>query len=404
MITFHYKARDQQAKLIEGMMEADSQNAVAVKLKDLGYLPIIISVTQTQSSSRLTWQPFQVIKLSDVNVFTRQLYTLQKAGITLIGSLNAIKEQTNSFSFQRIIEQIIRNIESGMTLSAAMHQHPRVFNSIYISMIKSAEASGKLVEILERLAILGEHDERIRLKINNAMRYPLIVVIAIILAFIILTITVVPRFVSIFSQFKTALPWPTQILIGVHHLVVNYWWLCLLVMFGGAFIFKRFISTKVGAHWWDGIRLKIPIFGSLWLNIIMSRFCRITGILMQSGVPILSVLDLVSEGIGNTVVADVVEDIRTHVNEGKGMLAPMKQSKLFPPLVTQMVAVGEESGRLAELLAHASDYYDSQVDYTVNNLISLIEPLLIFVLGILVLIMALGIFTPMWNLMNLFKA
>lgn len=404
MPLYRYKARDQQAKLIEGVMSGDSENAVAQKLKQTGYLPVLITVTQSESGQLShAFDRFQSVKFSDINVFTRQLYTLQKAGLTLLASLNAVKEQANNQHFKTIIEQMIRDIEGGSSLSAAMTQHPKIFNPIYVNMIKAGEISGKLAEILERLAVLGEHDEKIRLKISAAVRYPLMVVCSIVIGFGVLVTVVIPKFSQLFLKFKTDLPVPTKILIFIHHAVVYYWWLVILIAIGVYFLFRNFVRTERGSYVWDGFKLSVPVFGPLLLNLIMSRFCRITGILLRSGIPILQILDLVAQGVGNAVVAKIIQDIKGHVNEGKGMLLPMKQSKLFPPLVTQMVAVGEETGRLDELLIHASDYYDSQVEYTISNLIVLIEPFLIFFLGIAVLLMALGIFTPMWNLMNLFK-
>lgn len=404
MPLYRYKARDQQAKLIEGVMSGDSENAVAQKLKQTGYLPVLIAVTKSESSQLSgVFDKFQSVKFVDLNVFTRQLYTLQRAGLTLLASLNAVKEQANNKYFKTIIEQMIRDIEGGSSLSVSMAQHPKIFNSIYVNMIKAGEVSGKLVEILERLAFLGEHDEKIRLKISAAVRYPLMVVCSIVLGFGVLVTVVIPKFSQLFSKFKTDLPVPTKILIVIHYAVVHYWWLLILLVMGAYFLFRKFVKTEQGAYLWDGLRLKTPVFGPLLLNLIMSRFCRITGTLMRSGIPILQILDLVAQGVGNAVVARIIHDIESHVNEGKGMLLPMKQSKLFPPLVTQMVAVGEETGRLDELLIHASDYYDAQVEYTISNLIVLIEPFLIFFLGMAVLLMALGIFMPMWNLMNLFK-
>jgi MSHA biogenesis protein MshG len=219
----------------------------------------------------------------------------------------------------------------------------------------------------------------------------------------VLTVLVVPRYAKIYEQYAKALPLPTQILLGINYAVTKLWWLLIITGIAANFIFKQYISTKIGRFSWDSFKLKVPVFGPLLLKLSISRFTRITGTLMKSGIPILKILDIASGSTGNEVVAKAVTNIKNNVMEGKGIAAPMKVSGLFPPIVTQMVSVGEDTGKLDVLLIHVSNYYDEQVDYTINNLTSLIEPILIFVLGLGVLFMALGIFLPMWNLMSIFK-
>ena len=403
MATFQYKARDKSTKLIQGVMGAESENAVAVKLEQMGYIPIAIFPARVEFRFDRIFDRFSSVGFWELNIFTRQLFTLQKAGLPLLNSLNALKQQTTNRLLRNVIEQVSRDIEGGSDFSSALGRHPRVFNALYVNMIKSGEVSGKLPAILERLAVLGEQDEVVRLRIQAAMRYPAIVVIAIVIGFLVLVTLVMPRFAQLYSQFNTLLPMPTQILLGVNYTVTKFWWLLLAVVAIVIVLFRQFITTKPGRFWWNNVQLKVPVIGPLLLTLTMSRFCRITGMLMQSGVPILQILDLVAESVGNKVVAKVIQSIKNSVNEGKGISGPMKASNLFPPIVTQMVAVGEETGKVDELLLHVSDYYDVQADHTIKNLVSLIEPLLIFVLGLAVLFMALGIFLPMWNMMQLFK-
>jgi MSHA biogenesis protein MshG len=302
-----------------------------------------------------------------------------------------------------VIAQISRDIESGLSLSGALEKYPLIFDQLYINMVASGEVSGRLDQVLERLASLREHDETIRLRIKSATRYPMIVVIAIVIGFIVLTTLVVPRYAKIYAQYTTTLPLPTQILLGINYAVTKLWWLLIIIGTAAYFLFKQYIKTKLGRISWDSIKLKIPVFGPLFLKLSISRFTRITGTLMRSGIPILKILDISSGATGNVIISKAILNIKENVTEGKGMSEPMKISGLFPPIVTQMVAVGEETGKLDDLLIHVSDYYDEQVDYTINNLTSLIEPILIFVLGLGVLFMALGIFLPMWNLMSIFK-
>jgi MSHA biogenesis protein MshG len=403
MPNYLYKGRDKFSKPVSGVMFADNENSVAIKLTQLGFTPV--SIIQTN-------QPTKVVKLlgagsrvkaTDLNMFTRQLATLQKAGLPILLSLTALREQTQNKIFKEVIGQLSRDIESGLSLSAALEKYPLIFNALYVNMVASGEASGRLDQVLERLAVLSEYDQTIRLRIKSATRYPMIVVIAMIIGFIILTLLVIPRYAKIYAQYTTALPLPTQILLGINYAFTKFWPLLIVSATAVYFLFKRYVNTKIGRITWDSLKLKVVIFGPLVLKLSIARFTRITGTLMRSGIPILKILDIAVGSTGNQIVSKAIINIRNNVSEGKGMSEPMKISGLFPPIVTQMVAVGEETGKLDELLIHVSNYYDEQVNYTITNLTSLIEPILIFILGLGVLFMALGIFLPMWNLMSIFK-
>ena len=403
MPNYKYKARDKFSKSFSGIMSAENENAVAVKLNQLGYIPILISENQEVSQMTKIFEPVIQVKFSDLIMFTRQLATLQKAGLPILLSLSALRQQTQNKIFKEVIAQINRDIESGLSLSKALEKYPRIFNPLYINMITSGEASGKLDQVLERLATLSEHDETIRMRIKSATRYPMIVVVAMIIGFIILTTLVVPRYAKIYEQYTTALPLPTQILLGINYAVTKLWWVLALIGAAAYFIFKSYINTNAGRMLWDNFKLKVPVFGPLLLKLSISRFTRITGTLMHSGIPILRILDISAGSTGNQALTKAILNVKSNVAEGKGMSEPMKLSGFFPPIVMQMVSVGEETGKLEEMLIHVSDYYDEQVDFTISNLTSLIEPILIFVLGLGVLFMALGIFLPMWNLMSIFR-
>ena len=405
MGVFEYKARDKFNKPINGVLSASSIDLVAVKLKSQGFIPISILPKEEEAEEKTERKAtFRTkVPFAEVNSFTRQFHTLLNAGIPILSALAALKEQTRNLFFKKVISQIRADIEAGLSLSVALEKYPQVFNKLYTNMVKIGETSGRLSEILERLVILGEHDERVRMRIKSATRYPIIVISALGLGFTILTTFVIPRFAKIFSQFKVKLPLPTRILIGIHFIVTKFWWLIIILAIIGFFVFLRIISTEKGRFRWDALKLKVPVFGPLILKLVLSRFARITAILLASGVSILQVLGLASEGAGNVVVSRVIDNVKVSVNQGKGMLAPMKESGIFPPVVIQMVSAGEETGKMSELLTHVADYFDEQVDYTISNMVSLIEPILIFVLGCGVLLMALGIFLPMWNMMSLFK-
>jgi len=319
-----------------------------------------------------------------------------------LSGLNALRNQTENKTLKITLGTMMKDIESGASFSEALMRHPDIFNPLYVNVVRSGEISGRLMESLERLAVLGEQDEKIRMRIQNAVRYPIIVVVAIMLGFMVLVTFVVPRFAKLYSQHQTSLPWPTKLMLGINFLVTKMWWLMILVLLGLAWALRQWVRTPTGQRWWDDLRLKVPVFGDLFVKLIMSRFTRIMGTLLKSGIPILTIFDLIEQGVGNVVIAGVIRKIKQSVNEGKGMLVPMKESGFFPPVVTQMVAIGEETGEMDSLLLHVADYYDFQVDYKISNLISLVEPLLIVFLGCAVLFMALAIFMPMWNMMNLF--
>jgi MSHA biogenesis protein MshG len=405
MGTFQYKARDKFNKPINGVLSASSIDLVSVKLKSLGYIPIsILPKEEEAAGSTVDIVSIRAkVAFSEVNAFTRQFYILQKSGIPLLSAVRALKEETKNQFFGKVISQIGADIEAGLSLSASLEKYPQIFNKMYTNMIKVGETSGRLSEILERLVILGERDERIQMRIKSATRYPIIVITALSLGFIFLTTFVIPRFAKIFSQYHVKLPLPTRFLIGVNILFTKFWWLVIILAAAAVFCLSQINRTEKGKSFFDALKLKVPVFGPLILKLLLSRFTRITAILLASGVPILQVLGLASEGAGNVVVARVIDSTKISVNQGKGMLAPMKESKIFPPVVIQMVSVGEETGQMSQLLTHVADYYDEQIDYTINNMVTLIEPILIFVLGCGVLVMALGIFLPMWNLMSLFK-
>lgn len=404
MPNFRFKARNNQGQLIQGVMTAQSSSAVAEKLKANHQLPVFIQETKNEINLKniLSFNQPKV-KFSDLNLFTRSLYTLQKAGVILTSSLMTVKEQTTNEYFKNVITQIIRDIESGVKFSAALARHPNVFNHLYVNLIEAGETGGRLVEVLERLSIMGEADEKINMRVKEAMRYPLIVVLAICLGFIILVTFVMPKFIKLYAQFNTELPFPTKVLIAISYSVTHFWWLIILSIMAVFWYIKRFLNTNSGRQIWDETKLKIPIFGQFFLKLTMSRFTRVTGVLLKSGLPILQILELASQSVGNVVVSKAILEIKNSVNRGQGMLEPMKRSGLFPPIVIQMVSVGEESGQMDELLLHVADYYENQVNYTINNLVALIEPLLILGLGVSVLFFALGVFLPLWNLSQLFK-
>ncbi len=402
MAEFHYKARDQFARLVTGTITAQRSEDAAGKLKGMGY--VVIAVNEAHDVLPMSeLGGFRRVSLEQINTFTRQLYSLLRAGIPLLESLEAIALQVDTRYFRTVINELIRDIKAGRSFSDALKNHPRVFNEIYTSMIKAAESSGMMVEITYRLTQLLEQEIDTRSRIKAATRYPLLALFVLCVGFFILVTFVIPRYAAIYSQFSVALPLPTQILIAVNVLITRYWLISLVIVVLVGIGMVRFVRSPLGKPLWDNFKLQVPVFGPLLKMLAMSRFARITSILMRSGVPILEVLDLVGHTSGNIIIERGVHTIRENVNQGKGIAEPMKVTNLFSPIVVQMVGIGEQTGKVDELLLSVADYYDRESGYMIKNLTTYIEPLLIFILSIMVLIMALGIFMPMWNLIRVFK-
>ena len=402
MPNFKYKARDKFARLASGTISAENKEAAGKKLHDMGYLPISVSEAAIQQAGNI-FDRFSRVSQQDLNVFTRQLFVLQKAGLPLLSGLEAVALQTESQRFKRVIEEVINDIRSGTSFSVSLKSHPEVFNGVYVNMIKAGEAGGLLKDVLERLSQLIEQEMNTRAQIKAATRYPMIAFFTLCVGFTVLIVFVIPRFVALYAQFNAQLPLPTRILIGANRFITKFWYVVILSGSFLAWSFFKFIDSKDGRRVWDNFKLKVPVFGPLVTMLTMSSFAKVTSILMKSGVPILDILDLTASTSGNVIIKGAILNIKESVAQGKGMSEPMRALPIFPPIVVQMVAIGEQTGKVDELLLSVADYYDRESGYMIKNLSTYIEPILILVLGVMVLIMALGIFMPMWNLIRVFK-
>ena len=404
MPNFRYKARDKFGKLVSGMMSGADRDAVASHLGGMGYVPISIEdISELELGLPKILEIFNRVTFADINVFTRQLLTLQKAGVPLLTGLDIIEKQTKNKLFRDRIKEIVADVEHGLSLSSALSKHSQLFNEFYVNMIKAGEASGLLDEVLARILEFGEKEADTKSKIKAAVRYPAMTLMALAAAFVIVVTFVIPKFSAIFAQFKTALPLPTRILLGLSFTLRHYWYVIIIVLALLIFFFVRYINTKEGRLRWDLFKLKVPIFGPLVSMFAMARFTRTMSILLRSGLPILQVLDMASRTSENAVISRAVDSIAASVKEGKGISEPMRLSGVFPVMVVSMVAIGEDTGKVDELLMSVSEYYDQQSDYLVQNLTAMLEPAFVLVLGAMVLTMALAIFLPMWNLITLFR-
>lgn len=400
MAIFQYKARDRTGKIMTGDMSAPTADAVGQELGKMGCFPIFIKAVDLDSPEEKAdfMAQFQKIKPKEIVLFTRQMATLFNAGIPLLGILKSLAAPMENPKFKGILEQISRDIEGGLSLSAAMAKHPAVFSELYVSLIEAGEAGGVMDQLLKRLADLLEKQVETDAKIKAAMSYPKMVVSAVVIAVSVLMWKVVPVFVKMFKSAKIELPLATKILIATNSIFVNYWYL----LFGSValliFLFKKYTATPKGRRQWDQFRLRMPILGIILLKSSLSKFTRVFGTLQTGGVPILDTLGIASRVVDNVILSEMIMGLRTSVQEGSGLAAPLQLSGMVPPLVVQMISAGEESGALDQMLFKVSDYYDEEVDEAVKSLSSKIEPILLTFMGAMVLFLALAIFLPMWDM------
>jgi len=403
MTAYKYKARDKFGKAIDGVMDASNPEMAADQVEDLGYIPVSIQEKKKDVISLDFLQRYRKVSVEDLILFTRQLSTMISAGIPMLSGLNTLAEQAEDKRMKETINTIRNDIEEGSSLSDALSKHPRVFSQLYVGMIQAGETAGTLDEILDRLAAITEHEKDTRARIRAATSYPKMVITAISVAFIVLVTFVIPKFATMFTKFGGTLPLPTRVMIGLNYIILHYWYLMVAVTAAIALGFHWYINTESGRLRWDGLKLRIPVFGPLFLKVAMSRFTHILGMLMRSGVPILATLKITSATVDNTVIIREVQKLRESVKEGSGLAQTLKESGIFTPMVTQMISVGEQSGKMDEMMDKVSQYYDLEVEYTIKNLSTLIEPVLIVIIGGMVLFLALAIFLPMWDMASLFR-
>ncbi len=341
------------------------------------------------------------ISESDLVVFTRQLATMVDAGLPLVSSLTALYEQADpkkQANLRKVIGDLTARVQSGESFNEAISKQPRVFSRLYISMVRAGETGGLLAEILDRLAGFLEATARLKKKVKSAMTYPAIVVVIAFAITAFLIVKVVPVFAGIFADFGANLPAPTQVLLNVSDFTRTYWYVILLLMVASGFAWKMFVGTKSGRDWWDRWKLKLPIFGPLAHKIAMSRFCRTFAQLIRSGVPILEVMDIVAETSGNTMVEYGIRRASADVEKGDNLAAALAKEKIFPPMMVRMVAAGESTGKIDEMLEKMADFWDEEIEAMLDALTSLIEPLLIVFLGVVVGGIVIALFMPIFKL------
>ncbi|MBU4477961.1 MAG: type II secretion system F family protein [Candidatus Omnitrophica bacterium] len=399
MPLFKYLAKDEQGNTVTDLIEAKDEAVALDMLRVKNY--IIISITEEKKGKPPAAFKNKKVKAEELVIFSRQLATMVNAGIPLVQSLDILSEQMESPVFRGVVSTIRGDVESGASLSGALEKHPKVFSVLYANMVKAGETSGMLDEILERLAGYLEKNEQLQRKVKSAMIYPLVVSLMAVGITLVLLLKVIPTFKEIFATLGGTLPLPTQILIGISDTLRQYFIYAVGVIGLVGFGVGRLIQTPKGRAKFDQIKLNLPVFGALLRKVAVARFSRTLSTLIRSGVPILGALEIVGKTAGNVVIEAAVEKARIGIREGESISQPLVKSKAFPPMVTRMISVGEESGELEKMLSKIADFYEDQVDAAVSGLTSLIEPLIIAFLGIVVGSIVIAMFLPIFKITEL---
>lgn len=404
MPVFEYKGRNNQGQAVNGNIEANSADAVASQLLNTGITPIDISQALQEkkesedSALNINFSKNKKPTLDDLVLFSRQMYTLMHAGVPIIRSITGLSETTRNLVLQKTLQNIRIEIEGGHELSTALAQHPDIFSNLFVSMIKVGENTGNLDDVFLQISGYLEREKNTQDQIKAAMRYPTFVLVAITIAMFIINMWVIPTFAKVFAGFNAELPLPTRILLGISEFTVNYWYVIAGILLITFFSLRHYIKTEKG-HWqWDRFKTRIPIIGSIVKRATLARFARSFSMALSAGVPLITGLALVSRAVDNVFVGGHIADMRNGIERGDTLTRTAAATEMFTPLIIQMLTVGEETGNVDDMLIEVADFYDREVDYDVKNLTSAIEPILIVFIGAMVLVLALGVFLPMWDL------
>ena len=405
--TFAYRVKTRAGAIQSGTIEADTREMVVSRLRQQGLIPLEVNAenkTALQKEISIPGFGKKKVKLKDLAVFSRQFATMVNSGLSLLRALNILAEQTESKELSRVIGEVRNEVEAGSSLSVALAKHPKAFDRLFVAMVRAGETGGVLDQVLLNLAETIEGKVSLRQKVRSAMTYPVVVFVMVVLILSAMLVFVVPMFESLYSELGGQLPLPTRLLLAASGAVSSWFGFVILAgAIGGGVGLRRWIATEKGRYQMDALLLKMPIFGPLFHRIALARFARTLAVLMRSGVPILQALEIVSETVGNGVMAKAILDVQARVKEGESIAKPLEGHDVFPPMVVQMMAVGEETGALDTMLNKIAEFYEQEVEATVASLTSLIEPVLIAVMGATVGSMVIALYLPMFNIINLIQ-
>ncbi|MCG8533942.1 MAG: type II secretion system F family protein [Pseudomonadales bacterium] len=397
---FSYRGRNSRGEMVSGLLDAANANAAAIQLQNKAIVPVSIQehVEKGAGQFQISFKFRKKVGYDDLIMFCRQMRALTRAGIPIIQAIAGLADISKSEPLKEALSDVNTRLATGSSLSQSLGAHRKIFNSMFVSMIGVGENTGRLEDAFTKLISHIEMERDTRNRMTQAMRYPIFVVSAMFIAMMIVNMFVIPEFAKVFNKVGADLPTPTKILVAVSDFSVEYWWLVFGVIFGAIGGFRYYIRTEKGHLWWDEKKLRIPIVGGIFERIALSRFSRSFAMTFESGVPVLQALTVVGPTVGNEYISSHIADIRRGVERGDSLARTSAAAGIFSDLVLQMISIGEETGSLDKLLHDVADFYDEEVEYDLKGLADAIEPIILVFLGILVLVLALGVFLPMWEL------
>ncbi|WP_286815810.1 type II secretion system F family protein [Marinobacter sp. UBA3607] len=399
---FSYRGKDSRGAVQQGLLTAASAEAAASELMRRGITPLAIREQQEKKGAFLGKLNLNIfadkVTLDELIVFCRQMHALTKAGIPLIRTLRGLAETTRSPALAEVLEDVCNRLEGGTTMATAMQAHPEVFSDLFVAMIHVGENTGLLDDAFKRLSEILELERDTKRRVKQALRYPIFVIVALLAALMVVNFLVIPKFANVFERMGADLPLLTQVLVGTSNFLLNYWYVMLFATAATAVLLRQWVQTEKGRLVWDRYKLKLPVIGPLLQLITLSRFARNFATMLRAGMPVTSALSVVADATDNAWLASHFKDMRQGIERGDSLLRTARSSGMFNPLILQMIAVGEETGSVDDMLNNVADFYDEDVDYGLKRLAESIEPILIVVMGVLVLILALGVFLPIWDL------
>lgn len=398
MPRFQYKVKRGPEEVSTGEIEAESQMAAVTRLRDMGYYPISVDECEDEEKKDILKHALMRVKLKERNVFFRQLANLTESGMPIIRALNTLEDQTTNPKLRATITQLRDDVQKGSDLADAMERQPKIFSSMFCNLVRAGESGGMLDEVLWRIVDFGEQEEELRGKAVSAMVYPIFLMLIGSTAIFILISFVFPKFVAIFEDFNASLPLPTVVVMAVCEFMGNFWWAVLAVLAALAAAAVSYVRTEKGSHQLDVVMLRMPVMGGVVQRYEMAKFARTFGTLIDNGVPVLTALKITADTLSNVAIAQEVGYIRERVIEGESISDSLSNSQHFPPMVVNMIAIGEEGGRLGAVTKRIADAYDLEVDRAVKAMASLLEPILIVAMGVIIGFLVIAMLLPMLSL------